>query len=64
MHFGDVANQLLDDDRLAHAGAPEHAGLATFGEGGDQVDDFDAGFEHFGFGGFARRKAGAGRWIG
>ena len=29
---GDVADQLLDDDRLAHAGAAEDARLAALGE--------------------------------
>ena len=42
---GDVADQLGDDDRLADAGAAEDAGLAALGEGGDQVDDLDAGLE-------------------
>ena len=42
---GDVADQLRDDDRLADAGAAEDAGLAALGEGGDQVDDLDAGLE-------------------
>ena len=41
----DVADQLGDDDRLADAGAAEDAGLAALGEGGDQVDDLDAGLE-------------------
>ncbi len=42
---GDVADQLLDDDRLAHAGAAEDADLAALAERGDQVDDLDAGLE-------------------
>ena len=42
---GDVADQLLDDDRLADAGAAEHADLAALAEGRDQVDDLDAGLE-------------------
>ena len=43
--LGDVADQLLDDDRLAHAGAAEDADLAAALERGDQVDDLDAGLE-------------------
>ena len=42
---GDVADQLLDDDGLAGAGAAVGADLATLGEGGDEVDDLDAGLE-------------------
>ena len=49
--LGDVADQLLDDDRLADAGAAEDADLAALGEGGDEVDDLDAGLEHLGRGG-------------
>ena len=33
--LGDVVDQLLDDDRLAHTGAAEDAGLAALGEGGE-----------------------------
>ena len=42
---GDVADQLLDDDRLAGAGPAEDADLAAPPERGDQVDDLDAGLE-------------------
>ena len=42
---GDVPNQLLDDHRLADAGAAEDADLAAALEGGDQVDDLDACLE-------------------
>ena len=45
MLLGDVADQLLDDDRLADAGAAEDADLAALGERRDQVDDLDAGLE-------------------
>ena len=48
MLLGDVADQLLDDDRLADAGAAEDADLAAFAEGRDQVDDLDARFELLG----------------
>jgi hypothetical protein len=43
--LGDVSDQLLDDDRLADAGAAEDADLATLGERADEVDDFDPGLE-------------------
>ena len=41
----DVADQLLNDDRLTHAGAAVGADLAAAGEWADQVDDLDAGLE-------------------
>ena len=43
--LGDVADELLDDDRLAHAGAAEDADLAALGKRSDQVDDLEAGLE-------------------
>jgi hypothetical protein len=43
--LGDVADELLDDDRLAHAGAAEDADLAALLEGADEVDDLDARLE-------------------
>ena len=43
MRLGDVVDQLLDDDRLADAGAAEEADLAAAGVGREQVDDLDAG---------------------
>ena len=49
--LGDVADELLDDDRLAHAGAAEDADLAALGEGRDEVDDLEAGLEDLGRGG-------------
>ena len=46
--FGrDGANQFLDDGRLAHARAAEHADLAAFDERRDEVNDLHAGFEEF-----------------
>jgi hypothetical protein len=45
VELGHVVDQLLDDHRLAHAGAAEDAGLAAAGERGDQVDHLDAGLE-------------------
>ena len=43
--LGDVADQLLDQDRLADAGAAEQADLAALGVGSQQVDDLDAGLQ-------------------
>ena len=45
---GDVVDQLLDEHRLAHAGAAEQADLAALDVGGKQVDDLDAGLEDLG----------------
>jgi len=42
----DAVDHLQDDDRLAHAGAAEHADLAAAHVGLEQVDDLDAGLEH------------------
>ena len=44
--LGEVVDQLLDEDGLAHAGAAEQADLAALGVRGEQVDDLDAGLEH------------------
>ena len=46
--LGEVVDQLLDDHRLADAGAAEQADLAALGVGREQVDDLDAGLEHLG----------------
>ena len=53
----DVVDQLLDDDRLADAGAAEQADLAALQVRLDQVDDLDAGLEHLQLGGLLRRAA-------
>jgi hypothetical protein len=45
MLLGDVPDQLLDDDRLADAGATEDPDLAALLEWADQVDDLEAGLE-------------------
>src|SRR5690606_32656017 len=42
---GDVVDQLLDQHGLADAGAAVEADLTTTGQGGDEVDDLDAGLE-------------------
>ena len=44
--LGEVVDQLLDDHRLADAGAAEQADLAALRVGREQVDDLDAGLEH------------------
>ena len=44
--LGEVVDELLDDDGLAHAGAAEEADLAAAQVGLDEVDDLDAGLEH------------------
>ena len=46
--LGEVVDQLLDQHRLADAGAAEQPDLAALGVGGEQVDDLDAGLEHLG----------------
>ena len=43
VRLGDVVDQLLDQHRLADAGAAEEADLAALGVGREQVDDLDAG---------------------
>ena len=46
----DVADQLEQGHRLAHAGAAEQADLAALGDRHDQVDDLDARLEQLGRG--------------
>ena len=68
MLLGDVADELLDDDRLAHAGAAEDADLAALGERADEVDDLEAGLEDLGLGGLVlegrRPRGGSGSVLG
>src|SRR5260221_569104 len=45
---GDVADELLDDDGLARAGAAEHGRLATLEERADEVNDLHARLEDLG----------------
>src|SRR5690606_38009713 len=45
MFRGDVPDQLHQRYGLADAGAAEQADLAALGDGHDQVDDLDAGFQ-------------------
>ena len=47
---GNVVDELHDDDGLADTGAAEEADLAALAVGLEKIDDFDAGFEDFGFG--------------
>jgi hypothetical protein len=63
VHLGDVVDQLLDQHRLADAGAAEEADLAALGVGREQVDDLDAGDEDLGLGRLLG-EVGASRWIG
>ncbi len=51
MLHGDVVNQLHDDDGFADAGATEQADFAAAEVGLKEVDDLDAGLEHFEVGG-------------
>ncbi len=46
--FGDVVDQLHDDDGLAHARAAEQADLAALQERLNEIDDLHAGLEHLG----------------
>ena len=46
--FGDVVDELLDEDGLADTSTSEETNLSTTGVGGQQVDDLDAGDQHFG----------------
>src|SRR5262249_32812242 len=48
MEFGDVVDQFLDDDSLAHAGTAKRTDLAALQEGADQINDLYAGEEHLG----------------
>ena len=50
MGLGDVVDEFLDDDRLAHAGAAEEPDLPALHERCDEVDDLDAGLEDLGLG--------------
>src|SRR4029078_3761994 len=43
-----AGDELLDDDRLAHPGAAEEAGLAAADERAEEVDDLDPGLEQLG----------------
>src|SRR5690606_19334861 len=49
VRLGDVVDQLLDENRLAHAGAAEQADLAALGVRSQEVENLDARDENFGF---------------
>ena len=44
--FGNVIDELHDDDRLAYAGAAERTDLTALGEGADQINNLDASFKN------------------
>ena len=46
MRLRDVVDELLNDDRLADARAPEQPDLAALHERRDEIDDLDARLEH------------------
>ena len=50
VHGGDIADKLLDDNRLAHAGAAVSPDFTAPGERHDKVDDFKAGLQYLGAG--------------
>ena len=52
----DVADELLDDDRLARAGASEQPDLRALGERADQVDDLDPRLEDLDLGLLLRNR--------
>ena len=47
---GDVIDELHDDDGLTDSGTAEESDLTALAVGLEKIDDFDAGFEDFGFG--------------
>ena len=56
--LGDVPDQLLDDDRLADAGAAEDPDLAALLERADEVDDLEAGLEDLDLGDLVLERRG------
>ena len=50
MLFGDVVDQFLNKNGFADTGAAEQSNLPAFQERLDEIDDFYAGFKHFGGG--------------
>jgi hypothetical protein len=51
MHGSHRTDEFHDDNGFTSASAAEDTGLATFGEGGDEVDDLHTRFEDFHAGG-------------
>ena len=64
MGLGDVVDQLLDEHRLADAGAAEQADLAALGVGREQVDDLDAGDQDLRLGRLVGDRRAPAAWIG
>ena len=60
MHLGDVVDQFLDENGLAHAGTAEEADFTTLGVRGEKVDHLDAGHEDFRRGGLLGKFRGIG----
>ena len=56
VEFGDVIDKLLDQDGFADAGTAEQADFTAFGNGRDEVDDFDAGFQNFDVAGLVAQR--------
>ena len=54
--FDDVVDHLGEQHGLAHARPAEQARLAAALQGHEHVDDLDAGFKNFGFGGTPRQR--------
>ena len=50
MPFGNVVDQLHDDDGLADACPSESTDLTPLGEGTDQINDLDSGLQNLGLG--------------
>jgi peptide chain release factor 1 len=44
--FGDVVDELENDNRLADTGTAERADFAALGERANQIDDLDAGLQN------------------
>ncbi len=63
MGTSDTGDKLGENDGFAQTGTSEQTGLTTADERCEQVDDLDAGFEDFGFGGQIG-DGGASRWMG
>ena len=47
VRFGNVVDEFHHVHGLAHTGTTEQAHLTAFGEGADQVNHLDAGFQQF-----------------
>ena len=63
MLHGDVVDQFLNQNGFADARAAEQTDFSALQEGLDQVDDLDAGLEHFQSGGLiVESRSMAGEW--